>query len=169
MKQELNIIRKAQQSDASRLGEILIFTKRVTYRPIFQNDAVSFREMQVLDIALEYRDNAERLKDVYVFDDGIVKGMMSWNCFGSEHEWELRELYVDSFFQGQGVGKKLLNYFIEHAKNQGITSVYLWVLEKNQSAREFYEKQGFYFEGTKMLEEGTTEYICLYKRKIVEV
>ncbi len=169
MKQELSMIRRAQKSDASRLSEILIFTKRVTYRPIFQNDAVSFREMQVLDIALEYRDNAERLNDVYVFDDGIVKGMMSWDRSVFNHEWELRELYVDTFFQGQGVGKDLLNHFIDHAKNQGVTSVFLWVLEKNQSAREFYEKQGFYFEGTKMLEAGTTEYICLYKRKIVEV
>lgn len=34
------MIRRAQKSDASRLGEILIFTKRVTYRPIFQNDVL---------------------------------------------------------------------------------------------------------------------------------
>ena len=162
------MIRKAQSQDASRLAEILVFAKRTAYRPIFRNDEVSFNDIQVLDIALDYRDNAECLKDVYVFDDGIVKGMMSWNR-SSENgtEWELKELYVDTFFQNQGIGKKLLDHFLEHAKEQKVSGVFLWVLEKNQHARKFYEKQGFYFEGTKELEPGTTEYICLYKRKIV--
>lgn len=161
------MIRKAQSQDASRLAEILVFAKRTAYRPIFRNDEVSFNDIQVLDIALDYRDNAERLKDVYVFDDGIVKGMMSWNR-SSENgtEWELKELYVDTFFQNQGIGKKLLDNFLEYAKEQKVFSVFLWVLEKNQHARKFYEKQGFYFEGTKALEPGTTEYICLYKKEI---
>lgn len=161
------MIRKAQSQDASRLAEILVFAKRTAYRPIFRNDEVSFNDIQVLDIALEYRDNAERLKDVYVFDDGIVKGMMSWNR-SSENgtEWELKELYVDTFFQNQGIGKQLLDNFLEHAKEKKVSSVFLWVLEKNQHARKFYEKQGFYFEGTKELEPGTPEYICLYKKEI---
>lgn len=161
------MIRKTQSQDASRLAEILVFAKRTAYRPIFRNDEVSFNDIQVLDIALDYRDNAERLKDVYVFDDGIVKGMMSWKR-SSENgtEWELKELYVDTFFQNQGIGKQLLDNFLEHAKEKKVSSVFLWVLEKNQHARKFYEKQGFYFEGTKELEPGTPEYICLYKKEI---
>ena len=35
------MIRAASKKDASRLAEILIFAKRMAYRPIFQNDIVS--------------------------------------------------------------------------------------------------------------------------------
>lgn len=42
------MLRKAGNMDISRIAEILIFTKRTTYRSIFKNDNVSFNEMQVL-------------------------------------------------------------------------------------------------------------------------
>ena len=53
------MIRPAEDKDISRIAEILIFTKRVTYRPIFQNDLVSFGEMQVFPFAEEYREHPE--------------------------------------------------------------------------------------------------------------
>ncbi len=43
----MDFIRKAVVSDASRIAEILIFTKRMNYREIFKNDEVSFGEMQI--------------------------------------------------------------------------------------------------------------------------
>ena len=41
----MNYIRKASVKDASRLVEILVFAKRVQYRPIFHDDKVSFGEI----------------------------------------------------------------------------------------------------------------------------
>lgn len=46
------MIRKATKEDASRLAQIQIYAKRYSYRSIFQNDEVSFNEMQVLKLAL---------------------------------------------------------------------------------------------------------------------
>ena len=46
-------IRKSTLQDVSRIAEILIFTKRMNYRFIFQNDRVSFGEMQVLLIKIK--------------------------------------------------------------------------------------------------------------------
>ncbi len=40
-------MRKAERRDIPRVAEILIFTKRMAYRPIFENDALSFNAMQV--------------------------------------------------------------------------------------------------------------------------
>ena len=45
------MIRRATIADASRIAEILIFAKRTNYRKIFQNDKVSFGEMQVYLLA----------------------------------------------------------------------------------------------------------------------
>ena len=65
------VIRPAVPADASRLAEIQIFAKRTAFRSVFQNDFVSFNEMQVLDLALRFRDDPDMRKDVFVWDDGI--------------------------------------------------------------------------------------------------
>lgn len=95
------------------------------------------------------------LSQIWVYDDGIVKGMI--HVEGTE----IRELYVDWFFQGQGIGAEL----IEFAVNQFSVS-FLWTLEKNEDAIRFYQRHGFYRTDTKKLEEGTTEYLCLLERRI---
>lgn len=140
------MIRQAVKNDASRIAEILIFTKRMNYRRIFQNDLVSFGEMQVYPLAKEYIDNPDKLKGIWVYDDGIVKGMVHIQ------EKRIEELYVDSFFENQGIGTELMEFAIER---MGCNS--LWVLEKNTKAIHFYKKHGFLFTGERRLQEGTTE------------
>ena len=81
-------IRRAAPQDASRLAEILIFAKRVAYRPIFQNDAVSFGQMQVLPLANEYLRSPEKLENIWVYDDEFVKGRV--HIQGRQ----IKELYV---------------------------------------------------------------------------
>ncbi len=142
------MIRQAVKNDASRIAEILIFTKRMNYRRIFQNDLVSFGEMQVYPLAKDYIDNPDKLKGIWVYDDGIVKGMVHIQ------EKRIEELYVDSFFENQGIGTELMEFAIER---MGCNS--LWVLEKNTKAIHFYKKHGFLFTGERRLQEGTTEFL----------
>lgn len=146
-------IRKAEVRDLSRIAEILVFVKRINYRPIFQNDAYSFGELQVLNVAREYAAPA-RLEQMWVYDDGIVKGLMR-----IEGE-EIKELYVDHFFQGQGVGAQL----IEFAKER-FSCRCLWALEKNTGAIRFYRRHGFELTDIRRPEEGTAEYLVLLERK----
>lgn len=143
----MTYIRKATEKDLSRIAEILVFVKRINFRPIFQNDDYSFGELQVLNVAEEYR-NPDILNHVWVYDDGIVKGMIEING------QEIKTLYVDAFFQNQRVGAAL----IEFAKENFAVS-FLWAVEKNVGAIRFYERHGFYRTGMKELEEGTTEYL----------
>ena len=142
-------IRKAETRDLSRIAEILVFVKRINYRPIFQNDAYSFGELQVLNVARQYAA-PEILGRLWVYDDGIVKGLIH-----IEGE-EIRELYVDHFFQGQGIGAQL----IEFAKERFLCR-HLWALEKNTAAIRFYRRHGFFSINTRKLEEGTTEWLVL--------
>ena len=160
------MIRKAITKDASRLAEILIFAKRCAYRPIFQNDAVSFNEMPVLDLALHFRDDPDALNGIYVYDDGIVRGMMHINKLCSKENriiFQLEELYVDSFFQKQGYGKLLMQDFLHKAREENAVSAFLWVLEKNKAARKFYEAAGFYPTEERQLEPETPEYLVKYE------
>ncbi|WP_160672611.1 GNAT family N-acetyltransferase [Clostridium sp. C8-1-8] len=166
------MIRKAEIKDASRLAEILIFSKRTAYRKIFNNDQVSFNEMQVLDLALGFRDNKSELEDLYVYDDGIVKGLIKYGSpskGSNENSIEIFELYIDTFFQGQGIGSKLIDACLNQAKEKSIEQVLLWVLEKNYKARKFYENHGFKPDGNSKFEDGTTEIILRYRHRGTEL
>ena len=142
------MIRQATIADASRIAEILIFTKRMNYRKIFCDDKVSFGEMQVYPLAQSYMDNPDKLERVWVYEDEFVKGMIHIN------EKQIIEVYVDSFFENQGIGSKLVSFAIEQ-----MNCDFLWVLEKNIDAIRFYQRHGFALTEEKQYEEGTTEYI----------
>lgn len=147
-------IRKAEAKDLSRIAEILVFAKRIKYRPIFNNDDYSFNELQVVKL-LDVYGNPKLLDNIWVYDDGIVKGMI--HIEGKE----IVELYVDYFFWNQGIGAKL----IEFAKEKH-DARFLWVLEKNVDAIRFYEAHEFSANGKRQPEKGTPEYIIMLERKI---
>lgn len=147
-----HIIRRATKEDVSRIAEILVFAKRMKYRSIFNDDAYSFCELQVLSVAEKYIENGF-LNNMFLYDDGIIKGLIRIE------KDEIVELYVDHFFQGQGVGAEL----IEYAKENYPVS-FLWTIEKNTDAIRFYEAHGFHLTDIKKFEEGTTEYIVKMKR-----
>ena len=146
-------IRKAEKQDIGRIAEILIFTKRMHYRSIFQNDKVSFGEMQVLSLANEYLEDLTKLDNVWVYDDEFVKGLI--HIDGKR----IAELFVDTFFQGVGIGRELIKFAIKEFDADN-----LWVLEKNESAIDFYKKHGFSLTEEKNPEEGTSEYIVRMRR-----
>jgi len=50
----------------------------------------------------------------------------------------------------QGIGTKLLRASMNELFTLGYSNLYLWVLEDNCSARRFYEKNGFRFNGDAM-------------------
>ena len=120
-------IRKATEADISRLAEILVFVKRINYLPIFGDESYSFGEMQVIPVAREYLSDTALLDRTYVYDDGIVRGLIEING------QEIVKLYVDHFFQGQGIGDKLITFAVEQFNVQ-----YLYALEKNTGALRFY-------------------------------
>ena len=135
------MLRKASNMDISRIAEILIFTKRTTYRPIFKNDNVSFNEMQVLK-EIEKLSQPSALDNIYVYDDGIVKATVKIEDIGKKTK--VSEFFVDPFFQGEGIGTRILNTIIEKSKE-----VFLYVLDKNERAIRFYVKMGFKYTGEK--------------------
>ena len=151
------LIRKAKIEDISRIAEILVFVKRMNYRVIFRNDAVSFGEIQVIPVAEKYSE-PEILNSIWVYEaDGIVKGLI--RIVGKE----VVELYVEHFFQGQGIGAELIEFAIKEHDVK-----FLWVLEKNANAIRFYETHGFQLTDNKVFEEGTPEYKVMMERRSIK-
>lgn len=146
-------IRNANKDDLSRIAEIFVFNNRVNYYPIFKDESYSFKKLQVVSLVDHYFNKSEIIDQIYVYDDGIVRG------FIQVYETEICKLYVDTFFQSEGIGSKLIGYAI-----QELNGNHLWALEKNRRAISFYQRHGFYLTGQKKLEEGTTEYVVELRR-----
>ncbi len=53
----------------------------------------------------------------------------------------VHEFVVDKKYQGQGIGRKLMEKCLEYLADKGI--IELWVGEKNEGAIRFYEEYGF--------------------------
>ncbi len=61
---------------------------------------------------------------------------------------ELNKLYVLQRFFRQGIGQKLIQTAESEIIKKGNKQVWLWVLESNQRAIDFYNRQGFHNIGT---------------------
>lgn len=146
-------IREAAVDDLSRIAEIYVSNNRINFFPIFKDESYSFGELQVVSLIDSYFKKDEIINNIYVSDDGLIKGFIQMN--GTE----ICKLYVDTSFQSEGIGNELIEFAIKelHADN-------LWALEKNVRAISFYQKHGFHLTGQKKFEEDTTEYLVKLER-----
>ena len=151
--QKMNI-RKAKLEDLSRIAEIYVFNNRINYYPIFQTPEYSFGELQVVSVIDNYFKKDEILQNIYVSEDDVIKGFIQ--ITGTE----ICKLYVEPCFQGEEVGKQLLQFAVEE-----FGADHLWALEKNRRAIAFYNRNGFLPSGKRQFEEGTTEYLIELVRR----
>lgn len=75
---------------------------------------------------------------------------------------EVERIYVVKNFQGQQIGKRLINFTLQTAKEKKLDYIWLGVWDKNIKAIEFYKKNGFEISGTHSFllgDELQTDYI----------
>lgn len=81
-------------------------------------------------------------------EDGNVLGMALVNIginlrTGGKYIW-LNELYVDTDYRNQGIGRKLLLYIIYWAENEQIKTIELETGVSNAVTKHLYNSLGFY-------------------------
>jgi len=74
-------------------------------------------------------------------NDTDVLGYMLYQLW--DGEMELHTIAVDPVFQGQGLGRLLMQKLHAEAHSRGVQKIYLQVRVSNQSALRLYERFGF--------------------------
>jgi ribosomal protein S18 acetylase RimI-like enzyme len=80
---------------------------------------------------------------------------------------EVERIYVRKEYEGKGLGKVLMEYVFQQAKQNKKKYVWLGVWEKNVNAIAFYEKMGFKQAGQHLFQIGNELQSDLIMKKIV--
>ncbi|MFT4737004.1 MAG: ribosomal protein S18 acetylase RimI-like enzyme [Paraglaciecola sp.] len=135
------------------LSDLMELGKR-TYRETFQ-DGNTIEDMEQY---LERAFNKERIEREYYQADSHfffacygdhIAGYLKFNTGEAQTEpydlesMELQRIYVDAPYQGLQIGQVMMDFTVQYAKEQGATSIWLGVWEKNIKAIHFYERNGF--------------------------
>lgn len=147
-------IRDAQVQDARALAEIYTLAWQFAYEGLMPQNYLDSLEIEArvpfwketLLIAPAHRKSTRR---VALDSGGAVLGVVSFGVDreGNGERGEIYTLYARPSKIGQGIGFALLAHALEALTEQGFESVILWVLEGNELALKFYERQGFRLTG----------------------
>ena len=85
-----------------------------------------------------------------MLDNDLIAGTSSYCASRFERMkgyGEIISIYLLPEYCGKGYGKRLLQAAVDGLYKIGFTDIFLWVLEGNNRARQFYEKFGFIITG----------------------
>ena len=136
----------------------------VTIRPATPHDFAAVRELTTAayvtaghiapddDYAQSLVDMAARHDGLVVAEiDGRVAGAVNIVTPGSQssqvaydNEGEFRMLAVAPGYQGRGVGRALVQYVLDAARDQGLARVAITTMQSMTTAQAMYEAMGFH-------------------------
>lgn len=141
------IFREATAADAVAIARLHAESWRSAYRGIFSDDFLDHRVHQERRDSWQTRFSGGESRPFFVLlaeNGGQLDGFA---CMFPEKDpiWGsyLDNLHVAPGLTGQGIGRSLLSEVVRHLEMNGTRGgVYLWVVEQNHRAREFYKKAG---------------------------
>ncbi|MBI1729170.1 GNAT family N-acetyltransferase [Candidatus Acetothermia bacterium] len=139
------LFRRADLKDASAIAKVHVDSWRTTYAGIVSDDYLANlsydkREKTWQDVLSKH----ESLTFVAETTDRKIVGFVSGGRSRMEEPAYLGEMfaiYLLKEFQGQGIGKRLVQTLVGWFLDQDIDSMMVWVLRKNPACR-FYEMLG---------------------------
>ena len=147
------LIRKAVPSDAYEYAACHIACWKAAYRGIISDEYLN--NMSIEQMA---KNNQEALSEpslhtFYCVEySGKIVGRLVLSKSRDEDKpdsGEIAAMYLIDSFWGRGYGREMMDFSLQELKRTGYSEVFLWVLEDNHKARQFYEKFGFAFDGAK--------------------
>lgn len=143
------LIRKACKEDIAEIQNLLrqvLMVHHVARPDIFKSGTQKYTEEELLEII---NDDS---KPVFVCVEDDMKVLGHAFCIMQQHVndnilTDIKTLYIDDICvdencRGRHVGKKLYDYVLNYAKEQGCYNVTLNVWAANEGAMKFYEACG---------------------------
>lgn len=151
------MIRKYQQADSNRVQEIAL--KGFDYN--IRKEKKLFLARFMMKSYFKKKNIEIRLTnkcELFVFDNGSVDGFIE-----IIDNKEISNIFVDPDKQGQGIGKKLMEYAIARCFKENSLLTHI-ELDASKDAIAFYQKIGFILVEKKKVLLGVDMYPMIYKR-----
>jgi ribosomal protein S18 acetylase RimI-like enzyme len=145
-------IREADPKDAEAIARIHVRSWQAAYRG--QLSDAYLDGLSVADRLEQHRMALETPgahRTWVAEEDGRVVGFAvtgpSQDADADERTGELYAVYLDPDRYGRGIGKRLCDHVLADLRERGFRTATLWVLETNERARRFYEREGWAPDG----------------------
>lgn len=132
-----------QKVSVKDIGTIRSLAERVwpsTYKEILSEGQVEY----MMDLFYSISSLEEQFKKhsfLIAYADDEPVGFASFSLLG-EGVYKLHKIYIDTAFQGRGLGKLLIDYILNDLRALGAAALELNV-NRNNRAKFFYERLGF--------------------------
>ena len=168
------IIRRANEKDIESLSDLCAKTFFETYlpaRPHLEKDFTEYVNTNFSTKAVERKLLDPKIIYLVAEANGKLLGYCEINLQKSpegkndETCINLDQIYLLKEVIGKGVGKQLMDEFLNISKQEKSALIWLQVWEKNLSAQNFYKKSGFEIFGTIEFRFGSAIDIDLLMKK----
>ena len=145
-------IREAEPQDAEAIASIHVRSWQAAYRGLLTDDYLdSLSVSDRLEMHRQMLASPGERRSWVAEESGRVLGFAvtgpSQDADADERTGELYAIYLDPERFGRGIGKRLLDHSIGDLRGRGFRTATLWVLEANEGARGFYEREGWRADG----------------------
>jgi ribosomal protein S18 acetylase RimI-like enzyme len=137
------MVRIAAIADAGGIARVHIASWQVAYEGVFSHDFLGSLDLEVRTGWWEALLLREK-RVTFVADSG--ESIVGFSLIGPSDDagWgEVFAIYVDPAHWAKGIGRELLTASGLQLASDGFERALLWVLEGNERARAFYERQGW--------------------------
>jgi GNAT superfamily N-acetyltransferase len=150
-------IRRARLEDAAAIAAVHVRTWQAAYEHVFGAARLAGIDTAAREgLARRFATDAEQDAFVAEQDDGRIVGFVACGPArmeeGADDERdeprELFAIYVLPEAWGTRAASGLMQAAVEATRGRGSTGAFLWVLDDNPRARRFYEREGWYADGT---------------------
>ncbi|HZV68514.1 MAG TPA: GNAT family N-acetyltransferase [Saprospiraceae bacterium] len=148
-------IRKVNPSDVNTLLAISLKTFHESFNHLNTPENMAYYMHKAFNTDKLFSELLNPFSEFYfAFHDNINAGYLKVNKCPAQSDiyddqsLEIERIYIDSDYQGAGLGSQLLQSAVNRARELDLAYVWLGVWEKNKDAIRFYQRHGFEIFGS---------------------
>jgi GNAT superfamily N-acetyltransferase len=145
--------RPAAIADAQSIADVNVRAWRVSFRSVLEDEVLDAQEVEPR--ARYFRENLPDPPGSWTRVATARGRVVGFSHVGPNRDEdldaaqiaELYGLYVDPFWQGRRVGRRLMAEVIDNLRTAGYRAASLWTLRDQMDTRRFYERAGWRTDG----------------------